>query len=51
MLWGTVVQQDKVAQASEILHKVFGKPTKFSEILPEDVEKLYQALIEIRGIL
>lgn len=51
MLWGTVVQQNKVDAASEVLKSIFGKPTKFSEILPEDVEKLYQALIEIRGIL
>lgn len=51
MLWGTVVQQDKVSQASEILSKVFGKPTKFSEILPEEVDKLNQVLIEVRAIL
>lgn len=51
MLWGTVVQNNKTAQASEILATIFGKPTKFSEILPEDVEKLNQVLIEVRSIL
>jgi hypothetical protein len=51
MLWGTVIQNNKTAQASEILATIFGKPTKFSEILPEDVEKLNQVLIEVRSIL
>ena len=51
MLWGTVVQNNKTAEASEILKNVFGKPTKFSEILPEDVEKLSQVLIDVRAIL
>jgi hypothetical protein len=51
MLWGTVIQNNKTAQASEILATIFGKPTKSSEILPEDVEKLNQVLIEVRSIL
>jgi hypothetical protein len=38
----------KVDEVSKILADIFGKPTKFSEILPEDVEKLHQALIEIK---
>lgn len=38
----------KVEEVSKILEEVFGKPTKFSEILPQDVEKLHQALNEIK---
>jgi hypothetical protein len=37
-----------VEEVSKILEEVFGKPTKFSEILPQDVEKLHQALNEIK---
>ena len=51
MLWGKVIQRDKNPEAQEILKNIFGKPTKFSEILPEDVEKLNQAIIEIKDIL
>lgn len=51
MLWGTVVQNDKISEASKILADIFGKPTKFSEILPEEVNKLSQVLIEVRAIL
>ena len=51
MVWGTVVQNNKTGEASAILEEVFGKPTKFSEILPEDVDKLNQVLIEVRAIL
>lgn len=39
----------KVEEVSKILANIFGKPTKFSEILPEDVDKLHQALAEIRN--
>lgn len=38
----------KVEEVSKILTGIFGKPTKFSEILPQDVEKLHQALVEIK---
>lgn len=51
MLWGTVVQNNKTGEAAAILESVFGKPTKFSEILPDEVEKLNHVLIEVRAIL
>ena len=38
----------KVDEVSKILADIFGKPTKFSEILPQDVDKLHQALTEIK---
>lgn len=50
MLWGKVIQNNAAPQASDILAKIFGKPIKFSEILPEDIDKLNQALIEVRAI-
>lgn len=50
-LWTQIVQQNKVAQANEILNSIFGKPTKFSEVLPTDVSKLNQAIVEIKSIL
>lgn len=42
------VDAGKVEEVSKVLANIFGKPTKFSEILPQDVEKLHQALIEIK---
>lgn len=51
MIWGQAVQKDLQAKAAEILEKEFGKPMKFSEILPEQVDKLAKVLFEIRAIL
>lgn len=42
------VDAGKAEDISKVLAEVFGKPTKFSEILPQDVEKLHQALVEIK---
>ena len=51
MLWGELVNKNLVNQAADILAKVFGKPTKFSEVLPEQVDQLALALSEIRNLL
>lgn len=51
MLWGQLVQKDLHTKAAEILEAEFGKPVKFSEILPEQVDKLSKVLFEIRAIL
>lgn len=51
MLWGQVLQKDKNEEAQDILRAIFGKPTKFSEILPDEVDKLNQAIIDIKAIL
>lgn len=51
MLWGQLVQKDLQNKGAEILGQVFGKPTKFSEILPEQVDQLSKVLYEIRAIL
>lgn len=51
LLWGKVIQKEKQPEATAILEEVFGKPTKFSEILPEDVSKLNQAISQIKSIL
>lgn len=50
-LWGAVVQNEKTKEASEILENEFGKPTKFSEILPEQIDGLQNVLIRIKEIL
>lgn len=51
MLWGKVTQAEKLEEASKILETVFGKPKKFSEILPAEVEELNKVLIDIRAML
>ena len=51
MLWGQLVQKDLHTKVAEILEAEFGKPVKFSEILPEQVDKLSKVLFEIRAIL
>ena len=43
--------EGKVEQILKILEEEFGKPTRFSEILPEDVDKLHKVLTEITTIL
>ena len=50
-LWGKIVQNEKVEEASKILEDEFGKPTKFSEILPEQVENLKNVLNRIKEIV
>ena len=50
-LWGQVVQNDKTEQALAILEEEFGKPTRFSEILPEQKKELNAALIKIRDLI
>lgn len=48
-LFNTATETGKVEEISKILEQVFGKSIRFSEILPEDVEKLNQVLIEIKS--
>lgn len=50
-LWTQLVNTGKVNQATEILQKEFGKPTKFSEIMPTQIDQLSKVLFEIRSIL
>lgn len=50
-LWGAVVQNEKAKEASDILEEEFGEPTRFSEILPEQIEGLKNVLIKIKEIL
>ena len=50
-IWGQVVQNDKTEQALAILEEEFGKPTRFSEILPEQTKELNAALIKIRELI
>ena len=50
-LWTKVIQKEKGKEASEILEKAFGKPTKFSEITESDKDKLEIVLSEIQEIV
>jgi hypothetical protein len=50
-IWVKAAAQQKTAMLSEILEKEFGKPIKFSEILPEQIEQLDKVLLEIRDII
>lgn len=51
MLWGKVIQLDKAEAASKILEEEFGKPTRFSEITSNQVEKLNVVIMKIKDIL
>lgn len=51
VLWGQVIAQDKREEANKILEKIFGKPTKFSEISSDEEDKLIQTINEIKSIL
>lgn len=50
-LWIKLADRELTSQATQILADIFGKPIKFSEIKPEEVEKLFTALSEIKSIL
>lgn len=50
-IWGKIVTGDKVQVALEILENEFGKPTKFSEILPEQIDLLNNSLIKIKELI
>lgn len=50
-LWIQASKENKLPQVSEILEKNFGKKIKFSEILPDQVDQLNKALLEIRDIM
>lgn len=48
-LFAKATETGKVEEISKVLENVFGKPIRFSEILPEQVEQLNQVLIEIKS--
>lgn len=50
-LWGQVIANEARDKAEQILAEVFGEPKRFSEIQPEDVEKLHSVINQIRDIL
>lgn len=50
-LWIQLNNLGKTGAATEILEKEFGRPIKFSEILPEQVEQLSKVIFEIRSIM
>ena len=50
-LWTKAMNMNKTQAVIEILTKEFGKPTKFSEILPSQIDNLVNVLQEARSIL
>lgn len=50
-VWGKVVQADKTEQALAVLNEEFGKPTKFSEILPDQIDQFDRALSRIKELV
>lgn len=50
MLWGRVIQAEKLDEANKILAEEFGKPIKFSEIPEENVNELNQVILKIKDI-
>lgn len=50
-IWGRVIQQEKAEEASKILEEEFGKPTRFSEITADQVDKLNIVLMRIKDIV
>lgn len=51
ILWSKVVEAEKVEEAGQLLEEEFGKPTRFSEILPEQVENLSRVINAIKDIV
>ena len=50
-VWGKVVQAEKTERALAILNEEFGKPTKFSEILPDQINQFDRALTRIKELV
>ena len=50
-VWAQVVAAEKAPQAAELLEKEFGKPTRFSEVTADQVDKLNSVLMKIKDIL
>lgn len=50
-IWARAISEDHREDAEKILEKVFGKPTKFSEVTSEQEDQLIQAINEIKSIL
>lgn len=51
LIWTKVVNAQLTQAAAEILEKEFGKPIKFSEILPEQKEQLKNVIQEMRDLV
>jgi hypothetical protein len=49
-LWNKVIANDVIEDAKKILETEFGKPIKFSEIVPEQADKLSKVLILIKEL-
>lgn len=50
-LWAKAVANDKHKDVSKMLEEEFGKPTKFSEITPDQIDLLSSVLFKIKEII
>lgn len=50
-LWGKVIQVEKIEEANAILAEEFGKPTRFSEITSDQIDKLNAVILKIKDIV
>lgn len=51
IIWSKIVLEEKTEEAFQILEQEFGKPTKFSEVLPSQIEQLNSALTKIKMLV
>lgn len=51
VVWIKIADAGKTEEAAKILEEEFGKPTKFSEILPEQIDKLKVALSRVEDLV
>lgn len=50
-LWAKASNEDKITEVKQVLNKIFEKDIRFSEIMPDEIDKLHQAILEIRDVL
>lgn len=50
-IWAEVIAKGKLEQVTQIMTTVFGKPTKFSEITVDEIDKLKEVLSQIEQVL
>lgn len=50
-LWQTIIEKGLIDNVNKILEAEFGRSIKFSEIVPDEVDKLYKVIQEIRNLV
>ena len=50
-VWNKVIIKEKTKEAAKVLEEEFGKPTKFSEITADQVDKLEKVLFKVKELV